>query len=147
MENNGIDIDAIYAAGLMDADGTFVIFFSKHPNGVRGGHFRAEAALQIREKFICDWMKNTFGGSVTLIRSKNPKHSDIYHWKSTGKHIEDFLRRIYPYAKIKQAQIRHLLDFRNIRKGCNSSIVTEEQWKQMLVLKESITNLNMKGKG
>lgn len=119
-----------YIAGIMDADGCFMIFKhkrkTKNRDTERGKNFPKNVEnwsisylpgvkIGMIEKeaisLICDEMKF---GHYTLegARKSRPNSKRIYHWYMRNKKdVKPFLENIIPYLRVKKNRAEHLLKF------------------------------------
>lgn len=140
MESLNVDLESMhdnqsqthwaYIAGIMDADGCFMIEKHKRktsngttvralkfPKNVKQWSFTYIPSVKIAMieleavSFIKDILKY---GNITLngARKDRPNSKPIYHWYLRNKFkTAEFLKKVLPYLKIKKARAYHLLDF------------------------------------
>lgn len=121
-----------YIAGIMDADGCFMI--SRHHRKT----LKRVAKLLNVERWSATYMANlkvcmieleavkfiqdfTKIGKITLdgARKSRPNSKPIYHWLERDKDkIIPFLRNVIPYLKVKKDRAEHLLSYCMTVKDC-----------------------------
>lgn len=126
-----------YIAGIMDADGCFMIF--KHKRKTKNGTSTRALAFP---KTVEGWSISYLPGvkiamiepeAINLIlelgfgnmhidgaRKSRPNSKPIYHWYMRKKEkLIPFLEGIIPYLRVKKDRAKHILDFCNYL--CNFS--------------------------
>lgn len=119
-----------YIAGIMDADGCFMIM--KHKRQTKNGTTRRSIefpktvdawaitylpALKISmiEPEAIDFIMNEmkFGKmNIDGVRKNRPNSKPIYHWRVRSKdESARFIENVLPYLKVKKQRALHLLDF------------------------------------
>ncbi len=88
--------DIAWTAGFFDGDGT-VNFTVKER-----GYGWVIVGITQKDRMPLDWIAENFGGNVRPER-------DVY-WRWTPPNKEEFLRKIYPYLKLKKERTRRLLE-------------------------------------
>lgn len=130
MQDNQIQTHWAYVAGIMDADGCFMI--SKHkrktknkntdralvfPKTVENWSYTYAPALKIAmiEREAIDLIQNTLGFGHMHIdgaRKSRPNSKPIYHWYLRNwRTAITFLKNIIPYLRVKKDRAIHLLNF------------------------------------
>lgn len=103
------ELEAAYAAGIVDGEGCIAVYFNKKRNVYYG-------YLQISntDKNLIDWLRTTFPGNRKLyICNSKPNHKQAWIAGWGGSGAEDFLTQIYPYLIVKKEQANLFLKFRN----------------------------------
>lgn len=97
--------DLIYVSGFIDGEGC-ITSCNNHA-------FRI--TISSTDKIILDWLLVTFGGCVNDLHLPiNPNHNIAWKWIiSKREDLKQFLFLIYPYLKIKQSQVKVVIDFYN----------------------------------
>jgi hypothetical protein len=63
-------------------------------------------------KYLFNRIKKEFGGSLYIIKSKNPKHLDTIRWRMKRVHdIIDLLKKMVPYLTIRQPDALGLIEY------------------------------------
>lgn len=130
MQDNQNQTHWAYIAGIMDADGCFMIF--KHKRKTKNK--LTERALAF-PKNVKEWAITYFPGvkicmiepeAIHLIqheigfgymhidgaRKSRPNSKTIYHWYMRDKNrVALFIENILPYLKVKRERAKHLLEF------------------------------------
>lgn len=130
MQDNQRQTHWAYIAGIMDADGCFMIF--KHKRATKNGSTQRSidfpknkeswsisylpgVKIAMIESEAIDFIKNEMGfGNWHLdgARKSRPNSKPIYHWYMRNKDdLVRFLEGIMPYLKVKIHRAKHLLKF------------------------------------
>lgn len=98
-----------YAAGIIDGDGTICVNINKNrkPNPT----YAISVDVSMIDGRIVDWLYGTFGGYIYLVNNDTHfpdgriyKNHEQYHWCVRCKKADVFLRKIYPFLKLKKKQ-------------------------------------------
>jgi len=100
-------LTAAYIAGFLDGEGYFGIM-KRHKGRERADYLPVIKATSV-DKEIIEWFYKSYGGWMNKRKFKNKNQKDAYTWVLAGKKIEPFLRKIYPYLKLKKKQADILL--------------------------------------
>ena len=92
--------DIVYAAGLLDGEGSIVIVELSPGKRRVTPSFALVVTVANNSKVIHDWLVSTFGGSV----SPSNRWCRTYQWKLVSNQAMDFLSEVAPYLKIKKEQ-------------------------------------------
>lgn len=120
-----------YIAGIMDADGCFMIF--KHKRKTKNGTSRralmfpknkdgwsisylpgVKIAMIEPEAIDLIWKEMGYGNMhIDGARKSRPNSKPIYHWLMRGKNgkLIPFLLNVLPYLRVKKKRAEHLLEF------------------------------------
>ena len=141
MQDNQRQTHWAYLAGILDADGCFMI--SKHSrNGERNRKwsiveswcptYMPSIKISMIEKEAIDLVTHEMGyGHYNLngTRKDRPNSKPIYHWYLRGrKNISPFLKEVIPYLRVKKKRAEFLLDFCAKMKNCTSAGVPIEEY-------------------
>lgn len=129
MQDNQRQTHWAYIAGIMDADGCFMI--NKHNRKTpehrrwrtiqtRSPTYMPTVKICMIEKEAIDFIKNEVGfGQYNLngARKDRPNSKPIYHWFIRGKKwVIPFLEEVIPYLRVKKVRAEFLLNFcRNMK--------------------------------
>jgi len=87
-----------YIAGLFDGEGTITLttnFSSKK--------FRYPAvSVANTDLSLLKFIKKEFGGAICSKKKQKKHHSQSYHWQARYDRAIYFLKKIYPFLKIKE---------------------------------------------
>ena len=89
------DIEAAYAAGILDGEGS--VSLTRNHSG-RWPSPQVSVASNDRE--LLDWLRCRFGGSITVKQPRKPQHSLSFDWKLTDRRALHFLQIVRPYLVI-----------------------------------------------
>lgn len=104
-----------YLAGLFDGEGC--IFISKYRGQTnRSAVYTLHAIVAMTSKEPIEYCKEITGlGNVYFKKSKNINYRDQWRWDAQGKEAAEFLRRIYPWLKVKNGQIDCALEIESLK--------------------------------
>lgn len=97
-----MNADLVYAAGFMDADGTFIFQTRKDRPGVV--HVRPVLAAYNVCRAPLELLVSLFGGSVQPVQRRKPTLSVQLQWRVQGKRATDGAAAMLPYLRVKQRQ-------------------------------------------
>ncbi len=92
-------IDIAYLAGFWDGEG-FVGWMSKGKDKNK----RLTVGLSQNDPSVLLWVKEIYGGSI------HQQKTGCYHWQTTYRKAERFLRDIYPYVRVREDKVKKALD-------------------------------------
>jgi len=130
MHDNQSQTHWAYIAGIMDADGCFMIFKHKRktknkqtdralvfPKNVKQWAISYLPGVKIAmiEPEAIDLIQKEMGfGNMHIdgARKSRPKSKPIYHWYMRDKlRVAEFIENVMPYLRVKKDRARHLLEF------------------------------------
>ena len=130
MHDNQNQTHWAYIAGIMDADGCFMIFKHKRktknkstdralafPKNVDSWSYTYLPGVKIAmiEPEAIDFIQNEMGfGNMHIdgVRKDRPNSLPIYHWYDRNwRRLIPFLNGIMPFLRVKKKRALHLLDF------------------------------------
>lgn len=86
--------NCIYAAGLMDGEGTITL------SRRNGGEFRSPIVSMSSTTYeLVQFMKDSFGGCVSSHKTYKSHHKPSWVWKISGDSAINFLRSVSPHMK------------------------------------------------
>ena len=101
-----------YLAGLLDGEGT--IQTKKEMNhGVRTSYKLWVSIRLVTEEPLRE-MCELFGGSLYYYDSKNPKWRGAYVWTLGYDAVEELLKLVFPYLRLKKRQAALAFKFREV---------------------------------
>ena len=106
-------IELSYLAGFLDGEGYFCIsnICTRKIQNYQQKNLRIGATNT--NKDVLDWIKFTFGGSVSYRgKPRSKKHKKSYVWFICNQKAEDLSRELLPYLKVKRLQAEVGLKFR-----------------------------------
>jgi hypothetical protein len=95
------DIEAAYAAGILDGEGS--ISLTRNHSG-RWPSPQVSVASTDRE--LVEWLKERFGGSISIKQPRKPQHSLSYDWKLTDRRALCFLQIVRHYLVLRRKILR-----------------------------------------
>lgn len=111
-------LTAAYLAGFVDGEGYVGIMKTRNRQMVRGYEYRKVLKIASTDKGIIDWLYQSFGGSTEKREwSESENNKPAYCWTLRYKNLEPFLRKIYPFLKIKKRQVEILLEMFKVKIG------------------------------
>lgn len=111
------DTDCAYAAGFTDADGSILVFESKHKKYLSGSRFTPYVTIVGIDLPALEWIRDTF--QVGSIQKKNHRKDtgpvkarfQTYHLVISQQAALTFCRMIRPYLRIKQRQCDLIIEY------------------------------------
>lgn len=136
------DLDVAYLAGLIDGEGCIEITYRNRTSDA-GKAFVLRLTITNTDRGVLQWCRDTTGvGSVSRRRSASGRFRAYFHWTVSLYGAEQVLKRVQPYIKIKQTQLRAAIASREItRTSMTRSLSVNEFW-QLLDYREEIGNAN-----
>jgi len=132
-----------YTAGLFDGEGCIVIALYRKPyRGRVTPSYALVCNVNITNKPIIDWLRETYGGSIieqTKYRPANYKR--CWSWRVTSRKADKFLKAILPYLKLKKAQASLAIEFQKTRRNHGSIRKTQEETETSENFKRRISAL------
>ena len=107
------ELDKAYAAGLMDADGSFTLVKSKVKSTSKF-YYGARCIVESTDIEIEHWFESLWGGSTFCCKSVDKLIAEGKNWRPkwrwtvASKSAEKFLDDVYPYLKLKKPRARLL---------------------------------------
>ncbi|SRR5258708_21876446 len=138
-----------YLAGAIDADG-FITISRNQPSasrkdGRKSIYYVAKVGLSEISPIIPDLLHETFGGWRGKHQPSNPQHKEWYIWQVTNAKVEEVLKSLLPYLRLKRTQAELVLQFVEAMKQYRPAVgnaLTSEQTALRAVLWEQVTKLN-----
>ena len=139
-------IDWRYLAGLFDGEGCVMI---KRDKGWLAPRHSLKISITNTYSPVLYWIKETVGGSVGHSKTASEEFGwkEHYYWSASTKGAERFLRKIYPYTRIKYPMIKIALQLRdliNSRHYAGSNHVPAKQILKRDKLRQQLMALNHK---
>ncbi len=133
------ETDLAYAAGIIDGEGCIYIdrYKDKRRNEEKNMNYVLRVKVAMTDLIAPAWLLK-FGGSVRTYNYKTPKFKPIHIWTINSDKAIDFLSLIFPFIKIKKAQIETAIDFQKTKSGycCRkSSSLNVIQFREQLAVK------------
>jgi len=140
-------VDAIEWARLaafLDAEGTIRIGESKYASG---RHIYANIQIANTDPRLGLWLTSLFGGGMSWVTPKNPRHKRSFVWGCSSRHAEFIVRRVRPYLIMKGEQADLLLALREtVKLGRNQTLgLTEDEVRRRTDLWNQSRVLNRRG--
>jgi len=105
------ETDLSYAAGIIDGEGSIVIY--KRPayrKKNQGGYFPLNPMHELivsagmTDRKVIYWLNDLFGGSVCVVKARRHEYRKFWKWSITGQKANEFLKAISPFLKTKSLQ-------------------------------------------
>ncbi len=113
MEN----VDLAYVAGIFDGEGCVLIYKVPRHNQKRGGiQHRLKISIANTNTDLMSWLKENFGGNI-VVADRREQYRKFYHWQLSGVSAAEFIKRLLPYLKIKQQQVKLAISFQETIKS------------------------------
>jgi len=98
---NSVDIQLAYLAGLIDGEGSVVLFLTKKQT------LQLRVTVYNTNETLIDWLRITFGGCKYKVgRRQKENHAQEYQWFISCGDAHAILAAVLPYLIIKQARAR-----------------------------------------
>jgi hypothetical protein len=136
--------DCIYIAGLLDGEGC--IGLNLTVEGERKNYY-PHVSITNTNKEVLDWVKITVGkGSVIRKPLGNIRHKQSYHWRIYGNQSIQFIKKIYPYLKIKKLQAETIMQYeKTIQLKVQRHPLPEDIKIERDRIRDILTTLNKRG--
>lgn len=105
-----------YIAGLFDGEGSVAIIKSTRAN-CRVTQLQVYINLTIRERFLVERLKEAFGGSTCLLKSRSVKHAAYWRWTVVGEAAARFAAAIAPRSLLKKRQLELVMEFQAAKRS------------------------------
>jgi len=137
--------DCIYIAGLLDGEGC--IGLNLTTTSLNKRCYYPHISITNTNKEVLEWVKITVGkGTVTLKPNKNPNYKQSYHWRIYGYLAIQFIKKIYPYLKIKKLQAETIMQYqKTIQFKEHRHILSDETQRERYRIRDILTVLNKRG--
>lgn len=130
-----------YLAGIVDGEGCFCI-------GKTNSHKNHTLAITVTNTNIqlIIWLKDNFGGHITVYKTKNEKYKTSYKWQFTkASKVKCILEKILPHLIVKKEQAMIALEFgRTVGRGGRKTSPEVINYRE--TLRQNILKLNKRGK-
>ncbi len=91
------DIEAAYAAGIVDGEGSISItrnHSSRWPS--------PQVSVASNDRELLEWLRIRFGGTITTKQPRKQQHAISFDWKLTDRRALRFLEIVKPYLVIQR---------------------------------------------
>jgi len=141
------DVDLAYYAGLVDGEGSIVIYLHNKTKNVRGYRYILHMAISNNDREIFEPLKAEFGGCI----SKWPCPPELLgkrldHWRFgiSQRKCASFLEQLAPYLRIKRKQAELALEFQRHMQpnATHAKILTDEEHRIRESFSERMRALN-----
>jgi hypothetical protein len=137
------DTELAYLAGIIDGEGCLSM------GNVHTGVYTTQIYIGNTDARVIEWLYRTFGGSIALRPSPNPKHKPLWRWLASGKNLNVLLQAVLPYLIVKKEQALLLLEYRTsvtaARRGYRSVEAPPEVVQRRKDIKARMLLLNKRG--
>lgn len=104
------DVDKGYIAGILDGEGSLVVYM----NTQRNGSFRVNTQIRVgmTDKDVIYWLKDVTGlGNISKGKQRNPKWKPAYIWEvAGGNQVAQLLLSVGDYLKVKKQHANIILE-------------------------------------
>ena len=104
-----------YTAGIIDGEGSIGL---ERCGGKKYNRYAIRVIVGNTNEWLCQLLAFSFGGSLHLRPSKNPKHQDCWIWSISARQAATFLSLVLPYLQIKRPQAELALSYQLRRHHC-----------------------------
>lgn len=109
--------ESTWLAGLLEGEGCFRVQMN---NTTPGSRDRLKVQLKMTDKDVIERAYSLApGGTISLEKSKSPKHKDAWRLEWQGQRAENLMRRIHSYmGERRHAKIAECLTRTNLSHHC-----------------------------
>jgi len=120
---------ASYLAGFIDGEGYLGIVKNNVTRLTDECRYYPTIKVANTNPTIIYFLKNSFGGYLNIKKRKLP-WKDVYTWETKGRQMEKFLKKIYPYLRMKRKQAEVLMKFLQLYKNPIYTILVEHKLRK-----------------
>jgi hypothetical protein len=91
--------DLIYLAALIDGEGSIMLGPMKRYDRQMEWP-RPEVYIASTDKELLDWVKKTFGGTISNKKVYKEHHKPSYGWRITNRKAIELIKNVVPFMKI-----------------------------------------------
>lgn len=113
-----------YAAGILDGEGRIRINRLSPRGYMVSPNYSLIVAISQKDGRIIDWLYGNFGGVVYLKNKKSfitGTTNWIYVWQTDNLKALEFLKKVYPFLKLKKDQAAIAIRFQGRKRNNNDS--------------------------
>jgi hypothetical protein len=131
----------IYAAGIIDGEGSISIEIQKREYGVRKVDYYAIRLVVINTNLeLMNWLLSSFGGALGK-RKSIVNRRQVYTWSIHSLNASNLLSECYPYMIVKKSHAEAVIQFMNL-KSKGTWFVTDEIQKERRDLYDKLKKIN-----
>jgi len=139
-------LQSAYLAGLVDGEGYIGILRAKRGNkklwsSKKEFVFKPAVKVAMTHKDIVIWLYESFGGTFET-RKAHHNARESYCWAIRNMKVVEFIKKIYPYLKVKKRQAEIILRFPNGNAGYQ---LDDSTYQKRIELYDKIRALNQRG--
>lgn len=137
------DVDAAWAAGFLDGEGTFTIHLDNR------NVFVAIVSVSNTDVNPLQSFKEWFGGSFRATKIRSVNHKQLYTYTATSRNAIALIKVVRPYLRLKGVQADVLLQLNELIENGRGAgwELTIDELRSRVALKARITELNKRGVG
>lgn len=143
------DSDLAYVAGIIDGEGCVSLNINRRSDVTSGYVFVLKVSVAMTDKEVPEWLKATFGGSLSTHLPAKTGYRIYYAWMLEAKQAANFLGVILPYLRVKTAQATLALEFQKLKSSGGyrrQSPKPQEAYNAEIRVVEQMRQLNRRGK-
>ena len=140
-ESKMTEIEIAYLAGIFDGEGYISIESPRSKTSACGRNIKLRIGIANTNLDLLQWIQSEFGG---LIFDKHgPAHRrKCYDLQLKASGAEKFVRKVYPFLKIKKLQAEVALKFRESFHHTDKRRISDELVKERFQAKTDLMRLN-----
>ena len=143
------EVKLAYAAGIIDGKGCVSLTICKRPNITSRYECALKVAVTMTDRGVPQWLKNTFGGSLSIHLPAKPGYREYYSWMIESRQAVKFLGDILPWLRIKIPQTKLAFQFQELKSSGEYErqlLKPQEAYRKELELVGKMRRLNNRGK-
>jgi len=132
--------DIAYIAGIIDGEGSVCLHLTRV-----GKYFSYRIVLAVgsTDEWLPQWLKFTFGGSISFSPREASNQKPYWCWMVTANKALEVLKLVHPYLRLKRPQAEIAIKFQESRRGHS---MTEAERAVSEAQRIVMAKLNQRGK-
>lgn len=131
----------IYAAGIIDGEGSITIEIQKEGYGIRKMDYYAIRLVVINTSLeLINWFSEKFGGRIGK-RKLVVNRRQVYTWSIHSLNASNLLSECYPYMIVKKSHAEAVIKFMSLKQE-GTWFVTDEIQRERRILYDNLKKIN-----
>ena len=128
--------DLAYTAGIIDGEGCILISKARRQKSRSGYVYGLTVSVNSTDEWLCQWLKFSFGGSITLKKHYRENESLLWIWAVRSNQAVAFLKLVLPYLYLKKPQAELAIKFQQGKSyGHSLPLLDEAEYIAMRAMK------------